>query len=156
MSNNEFNWSDVIKGVALIAGAAGVTYLAAKGIDQAVNEILESDTNTATSRLIHSVPNMANEVWSMFTANLSGKAQYDRHAQNIYNIAVYVRQSDQKLDDILQNYSVQDGIMMMNGIMANRNDFEQAIFAALLQLKSQTNIKAEAVLGYLKRLGSGG
>lgn len=156
MSDNEFNWADVLKGVAILAGAAGLGYLTAKGVDQAVNEILESDTNSATSRLIQSVPNMADEIWNIFTLNLSNKAQYDSHAENIYNIAVYVRQSDQKLNEILQSYNVQDGIMMMNGILANRNDFEQAIFAALLKLKSQTNLKAEAVLGYMKRLNSGG
>lgn len=156
MSDNEFNWQTLLKGVAIFAGAAGLGYLTAKGIDQAVNKVLQYDTNTATSQLIQSVPNMTNETWDLFIRNLSHKTKNDNHAKDVYNIAVYIRQSDQKLDEILQKYNVQDSIMMMNGILVNRNDFEQAIFAALLKLKSGTNLKAEAALNYMKRLSSGG
>lgn len=149
-SKSDFNWADVLHGISFVGAAASFVYLSAQGIDQTVNELLESDTITATSKLLQIVPDMKDEIWSSFTIILSNKAQYNHHAENVYNIAIYIRQSNQKINEIFQDYSIQDSITIINGLLANRNDFEQAIFAALLTLKSQTDIKAKTVLNDIK------
>ncbi|GAB4579439.1 MAG: hypothetical protein Fur0022_21770 [Anaerolineales bacterium] len=155
MAKNEFNWLDIIKGIALVGGAVGLGYLTVKGVEEAVDNLLASDVETATSILVQDVPKMADEMWGLFSMNLSNKAQYNQHARNIYNIAAYIRKSIGQINEIVQNYSVQDAVIMMNGMLANRNDFEQAIFAGLLYNLSQTNLKADAIVGYMKQLPSG-
>ncbi len=147
------DWGDIIGDLAGIAlGAAvigGVGYFAAKNMDNAITQLLNTPIEETIGILVDAIPRMESTDWNLFLGKLSDRAEYNEAAQVLLGFAICVREAMKEIEQLL-SYSSQEAFSIIIDLFPQKDEIEQVAFFGTLHTYATENVKAKAVFGKLQ------
>jgi hypothetical protein len=148
--HNGTDWGSIIGGIAQLAIVGGATVAVFSAREAALDKLLASSTEEAVGQLIQSIPNMDEDTWSFFSRGLQTRAEQNAYAYRLLLFATDIHTTCVGVDNILDR-PITQAKMLVETTVHEMNDATWSIFDLILEIRSQTDMRAQALHAYAKQ-----